>query len=413
MEQYVYPSEDKEALIIAGSTIDHLVSIIVFLGALLLFIGLFNQTLQTAISYQSHRNLATECSNLLDSMSLNPGNWSGSIPTSFGLQDPEFDQYRLSPFSLMRLLSSAGNAAYYSVTGEWYSNVSWGVGGGYLLVQEGYCINYSTASKLLGTNGTYGFQLTISPTMTVNIREVQLNPLALQVQVLGPGLPLSNTTLNYLMFWTSNPSGGALSTGNATTDSLGLSYFTFPQIRVDNNQTAYTFIVKANVGGLYGIGYASREVVTNSGNIMPFIESYANGTVLLAHKWGKNDPGSGVPALNFNATFYLLPDSFSPIKVDILNSTQVVNFGAGIPFYAVQIPTSNAGFLIVTYWSGNNYGMVVMPWGIGVIGLSVVFGDNPNGKEWVATDMRQVLVGDVAYQEKLALWSLGGYQVIG
>jgi hypothetical protein len=385
----------------------------VFLGALLLFIALFNQTLQTAILYQSHRNLATECSNLLDSMLLNPGNWSGSIPTSFGLQDPEFKQYRVSPFSLMRLLSSAGDRVYYSQTGEWYSNASWGIGGGYLLPQEGYCINYSTASKLLGTNGTYGFQLTVSPTMTVNIREVQLNPLQLEVQVLGLGLPLSNTTLNYLMFWTSNPNGGALSRGNATTDSSGLYYFTFPQISVDNNQTAYTFIVKANVGGLYGIGYASREVITNSGNIIPFAENYTNGTVLLAHKWGKNDPGSNVSALNFNATFYLLPDNFSPIQVDILNSTQVVNFGQGKPFYAVQIPTSNVGFLIVTYWSGNNYGMVVMPWGIGVIGLSAVSGDNPNGKEWVATNMRQVLVGDIAYQAKLALWSLQGYQVIG
>jgi hypothetical protein len=413
MEQYVFPSEDKEAQIMAGSTIDHLVSIIVFLAALLLFIGLFNQTLQTAILYQSHRNLATECSNLLDSLLLNPGNWSGSIPTSFGLQDPEFKQYRVSPFSLMRLLSAAGDRVYYSATGEWYSNASWGIGGGYLLMQEGYCINYSTASKLLGTNGTHGFQLTISSTMTMNFREVQPNPLTLEVQVLGLGLPLSNTTLNYLMFWTNSTSGGSLSRGNATTDSLGLSRFTFPQISVDSNQTAYTFIVKASVGGLYGIGYASREVITNSGNIMPLVENYTNGTVLLTHRWGKNDPGSNVSALNFNATFYLLPDSFSPIKVDILNSTQTVDFNAGKPFYAVRIPTSNVGFLIVTYWSGTQYGMVVMPWGIGVIGLSAVFGDNPSGKEWVATNMRQVVVTDVAYQAKLALWSLEGHQVIG
>ena len=83
----------------AGSTIDHLVSVTVFVGAILLFISLFNQILQTAILYQRHRYLATKCSDLLDNMLLNPGNWSGSIPTSFGLQDPEFKQYRLSPFS--------------------------------------------------------------------------------------------------------------------------------------------------------------------------------------------------------------------------------------------------------------------------------------------------------------------------
>ena len=401
----------------AGSTIDHLVSLMVFLGAILLFIGLFNQTIQTAILYQHHRSIATKCSDLLDNILLNPGvppDWgkSNCTPTGFGLQDPEFTQYRLSPFSLMRLLSSAGNRVYYSRTGKWYSNVSWGIGGGYLLLQESECIDYLTASKLLGTNGTYGFQLTISPTVTVNIRETKLNPLTLEVQVLGPGLPLSNATLNYLMFWASAPKEGALSRGNATTDSLGLAYLTFPKIRVDNNQTAYTFIVKANVGGLYGIGYASREIITRAGNIIPFIESYENGTVLLAHKWGKNDPGSNVAALHFNATFYVLPDNFSPIKVDVLNHTEEVNYGQGKPFYAVQIPTSNVGFLIVTYWTGNEYGMVVMPWGIGAIGISVVFGDNPSGKEWVATDMRQVILGDISYQAKLALWSLQGYQVV-
>jgi hypothetical protein len=98
----------------AGSTIDHMISVTVFLGAILLFISLFNQTLQTAILYQRHRNLATKCSDLIDNILLNPGipldcGMCNSTPTGFGLQDPEFMQYRLSPFSLMRLLSSSGS----------------------------------------------------------------------------------------------------------------------------------------------------------------------------------------------------------------------------------------------------------------------------------------------------------------
>jgi len=400
----------------AGSTIDHLVSVTVFLGAILLFISLFNQTIQTAIIYQHHRTLATKCSDLLDNMLLNPGDWSGSIPTSFGLQDPEFKQYRLSPFSLMRLLSSAGDRVYYEKTGKWYSNVSWGIGGSYLLLQESECIDYWTASKLLGVNGTYGFQLTVSPTLTINIREIGLNPLTLETQVLGPGLPLSNATLNYLMFWVNDPKGGECIKGNATTNSLGLASLNFPGISVDNNQTAYTFIVKAYLGGLYGVGYLSREIITKAGNIIPFIESYENGTILLAHKWGKNDPGEECQgALQFNATFYILPENFAPIKVDILNKTELVNYGQGKPYYAVQIPLearNDPGFLVVSYWRGNEYGMVVMPWGIGTIGISVVFGDNPSGKEWVATDMRQVVVGDISYQATLALWSLKGYRVV-
>jgi hypothetical protein len=406
----------------------------VFLGAILLFIGLFNQTIQTAILYQHHRSIATKCSDLLDNMLLNPGNpldWgkNNCTPTGFGLQDPEFMQYRLSSFSLMRLLSSSGNRVYYSQTGKWYSNVSWGIGGGYFLLQESECINYSTASKLLGTNGTYGFQLTITPTLTVDITEVQTNPLKLKIRVEGPGSPLSGANLTYLIFWanTTNPdpdSGAPILNFTSSilradflkTDSLGIAYVEFssdPYLRVDNNRTAYTFIVKAHVGGLYGVGYKSRETITSSGNIIPFVESYQNGTVLLAHKFGKNDPTGNQGAVFFNATFCILPESFSPILFEIENSSGHVNYGQEKPYQRINIPTSNPGFLVVAYRKGNQYGMVVMPWGIGAIGISVVFGGDPSGKEWVATDMRQVLVNNIAYQAKLALWSLQGYQVIG
>jgi len=416
----------------AGSTIDHLVSLMVFLAAILLFMGLFNQTIQTAISYQRHRSIATKCSDLLDNMLLNPGtplNWgkSGCIPTGFGLQDPEFMQYRLSLFSLMRLLSSSGDRVYYSQTGKWYSNVSWGTAGGYLLLPESECIDYSTASKLLGTNGTYGFQLTITPTLKVDITEVQTNPLKLKIRVEGPGSSLSGANLTYLMFW-ANTTGqdGETPILNFTssnlrgdfpiTDSLGTAYVEFsanPYLRVDNNRTAYTFIVKANIGGLYGVGYKSRETVTSAGNIIPFVESYVNGTVLLAHKWGKNDPGEECQgALHFNSTFYVLPESFSPIQFEIQNSSGHVNYG-GLAYQRITIPTSNPGFLVVGYRHENEYGMVVMPWGIGTVGVSVVFGGDPDGKEWVATDIRQVLVNEIAYQAKLALWSYEGYQVIG
>jgi len=410
-----------------GATIDHLVSVTVFLGAILLFIGLFNQTIQTAILYQHHRSVATKCSDLLDNMLLNPGNpldWgkSNCIPTGFGLQDPEFMQYRLSSFSLMRLLSSSGNRVYYSQTGKWYSNVSWGIGGGYLLLPESECINYSTASKLLGTNGTYGFQLTIKPTLTVDITEVQMNPLKLKIQVKGPGFPLSGATLTYLMFWanTVNPESGVpilnFNSSSLEADLSGIAYKEFssdPYLRVDNNRTAYTFIVKACIGGLYGIGYKSRETITSSGNIIPFVESYENGTVLLAHKFGKNDPSGNEGAVFFNSTFYILPENFSPMQFEIQNSSGLVNYGQGKSYQRITIPTSNPGFLVVGYRKGNQFGMVVMPWGIGTIGVSVVFGDNPSGKEWVATDIRQVLINKIAYQAKLALWSLQGYQVIG
>ena len=55
-----------------SSTIDHMIAITVFLAATLLFIGLFNQTIQTAVIYQRHRATATKASDLLDNMLLSP-----------------------------------------------------------------------------------------------------------------------------------------------------------------------------------------------------------------------------------------------------------------------------------------------------------------------------------------------------
>ena len=63
----------------ASATIDHLVAITAFMAAVLLFIGLFNQTIQTAAVYQQHKTIATKATDLLDYMMLNPG-----IPIDWG-----------------------------------------------------------------------------------------------------------------------------------------------------------------------------------------------------------------------------------------------------------------------------------------------------------------------------------------
>ena len=66
----------------SGTSIDHTVAIIVFLAAMIIFIGLFSQTIETAVSYQQHNSLATKASDLLDNMLLNPGtpsNWGQKI----------------------------------------------------------------------------------------------------------------------------------------------------------------------------------------------------------------------------------------------------------------------------------------------------------------------------------------------
>jgi len=409
----------------AGSTIDHLISVTVFLGAILLFISLFNQTIQTAILYQQHESLATKAGNLLDNMLLSPGipvNWGQTnvTPTGFGLQDPEFTQYRLSPFSLMRLRSSVGAPVYYSKTGLYYSNITMGFGN-FLLVPYSKAMNYSTAGRLLGTNGSYGFQLTISPVVTVSIKETQAkSPLKISVSVTGTGFPLSNAVVTYSFLTVSLSGGGTFPSysakyGSANTDETGSVLFTFPEVTDEN--TCYSFIAYAHMAGLIGVGYHERETSTQQ-YIIPFVDDFSTRKVLIAHSYDVHYFGPPEAEVSFNATFILLTEAFTLREMPMDNSTTgktgKVNYGVGKPYATITIPTYNPGILVITYKkSAQEGGIVMMPWGLDPMAFPVVFGDNPFGKEWVTTDIRQVVVDGIAYQAKLALWSLGGYKVIG
>lgn len=407
-----------------GSTIDHMISVIVFLGAVLLFIGLFNQTLQTAILYQRHRHLATKCSDLLDNMLLNPGyptHWgrSNCTPTIFGLQDPEFVQYRISPFSLMRLRSFSGDPVYYPKTGLYYSNITMGFGN-FLLVPLTDAINYSTAATLLGIDGTYGFQLTITPIITVSISEVQSNPLKLAVDVAGAGFPLSNAVVSYC-FITVEATGGegaypayTIEYNTTLTDEKGSVLLNFPE--VDGEDDSYVLIAYAHLCGLIGVGY-HEHVTSDKQYIIPFIDDFEQRRVLIAHSYDVHYFGPPVAELTYNATFVLLTEDFTLREIPLDNTTGKVgkiNYGEGKPYGVVTIPTYNPGILIITYRkSAVECGVVLMPWGISSMAFPTTFGDDPVGQEWVATDIRQVIVNNIAYQAKLALWSLEGYRVIG
>jgi hypothetical protein len=408
----------------AGSTIDHLVSLTIFLAAILLFISLFNQTIQTAILYQQHRHLATVCSDLLDNIMLNPGyplNWSktNSTLTSFGLQDPEFTQYRLSPYSLMRLQSLTGIPFTYPRTGVTYSNMSMGFGN-FLFVPYTKAINYSTAAQLLGTTNTYGFNLTIAPIVTVSVKETHAaNPLTIVVNVAGPGFPLSNAEVSYCFLKVvdkggqKNPSYTSLfSTTYA--DGTGSAVINMTNVDADN---AYVFIAYAHMSGLVGIGYHERNIGSKK-YVLPLIDSFEDRRVLLVHSYNVHDEGPPESSVFFNATFVLLTEDFTLREMPMEDSTGklgkvVYGQGTDKTWANLTIPTFNPGILIATYQTNNEYGVVLMPWGLSSMAFPVTFGTTADKPEWVVTDIRQVLVNGIAYQAKLSLWSLKGYGVIG
>lgn len=404
-----------------SSTIDHMIAVTVFLAATLLFIGLFNQTIQTAVIYQRHRATATKASDLLDNMLLSPGipvNWgqTDSDPTGFGLQDPEFTQYRISPFSLMRLNSSTGTPVYYPKTGLTYSNITVGFGQS-LLVPFNETVSYSEALRLLGINGTYGFSLTMTPIVTVSISEAESDPLNLSISVLGAGSPLAYAEVSYCFIVVKGRDGGAypaytIEYGTTLANNAGVASLAFPSF--DRTKDSCLLIAYAHLSGLVGVGY--YEYVRYSADyVIPLISNFQTGEVLLAHNWDGSNPAE----IAYNATFVLLTEDFTLREMPLNSSTMTVvgklNSGESEHAYdAITINTHNPGILIVTYSkSAVESGVVIMPWGISSLSFPVTFGGDPSQQEWVATDMRQVIVGGIAYQAKIAVWSLEGYQVIG
>jgi hypothetical protein len=415
---------------LVSAAIDHMVSITIFLAALLLFINLFSQTNQTAVIYEQHRAVATKCSDLLDNMLLNPGSpsdWgqsSGDV-TGFGVQDPDFTEYQASPFSLMRLAPySADTVVYDKTANAYYSSVSTGFGSS-LLMSKNVTLNYSLAQELLGIDNSYGFQLTLTPTVNVSVvDDYAQNFLRLNVTLSGTGFPLANAALSYELIPVSLPLGAgeypSYTNITGTGYANGQGFLSIPFQTITDPTQCFAFIAYAHLSGLVGVGY-HLHVSSEDQFVVPIVEqlSQQGGSIALAHNYDLNSFGPAGASLKYNATFVLLSEGFTLREMSLpdQNTTGTVFSGVGHPYYPkITLPANTTGILIVTYQQADNAtkgGVVVMPWGISALAFPVTFGDNPLVQEWVATDMRQVIVNHVSYQAKLMLWSSGSQQVMG
>lgn len=398
-------------------TIDHLVSTTILVAVILIFVGLANQTLQSAIIYQRHANLATKCSSLLDSILLSsgvPSYWGTNdpAPTMFGLQDPESLRNELGSFSLMRLRSGA-EPVYYSKTDSYYSNMTIGSGDSLLeLLAE--TVSYTTVSELLGTNGTYGFQLTLTPTITVSISEVQesnSSNLRFSVNAQGTGSPLSNGTVNYCLIIIDVQGDYpcySLNCGTASLDNLGSALLNFSGI--DGSSRSFALLAYAYLPGLVGMGYY-KQVTDHENSVIPLVFDVEDGEVILAHSFDIDRRSDATP-LAYHGAFVSVSEDLAFTDNPLQNSTGMV--GGENPPRILTISKDTSGILVAAYKkSDGTTGVTLMPWGIGPLSFPISFGESPTGKEWVSTDMRQVIVDNVGYQVVLSMWSLEGYEMIG
>jgi hypothetical protein len=403
-----------------------MVATIVFVAAMLIFVTLFSQTIQTAFSYQQHSALATKASDLLDNILLNPGypyNWSktdisqpSKYPTRFGVQDPEFVQYKISPFSLMRLYPSSGTALTYQGQNYCNNTVSRGCS---VIAPISQMINYSQASKMLGLNGSYGFSLTVAPTIDVSISEVSFDaynssvPLGISVNVTGQGFVLAKASVKYCLITVTgydspgNPSL-ALYYGTTTTDDTGSTYLNFSSISVYHK--SYAILVFASLSGINGVGYSSHSL-DSLASVVPLISGFESRSVVLAHSYSVNPQGYN-GSVTYNATFLRSPDMLQTslnCSQSFANGELHLDYAPIHSFDAISMDPNTLGVLVVAYSrSALNSGVVILPWGFGGVNSSVTFGSPPNNQNWVSNDIRQVLINGLTYQAKFALWATNG-----
>lgn len=386
-----------------GITIDHLVSLTAFFAAILLFAGLFFQTMNTAITYQRNHQVALKASDVLNNILLSPGSpfyWgqNNSIPSAFGLHQPETGLLALSPFSLFRLIYPQ-NVVNYSGTA--YSNISISDGVSVFMPVANY-VDYPTVSRLLGINGSYGFHISIEPTLKVSISQVREYPLELKVQVEGVGGVCSGAIVDCSIFYGFRSQLAPLleiQTNSTYTDATGAAVLGFQTI--DVSEVYYSAIAQVYIGGLRGTGFYCSPLSSDS-LIKTLITNYENRTIALVHR--TDLLGGDSSDVSYNLTYVLPTQNYGFRSIQIENSSDIVKEEQ--PVY-VQIPSFDPGILIISYrTTGEDFGTMMMPWGVSSLGMSVDFGIDSSTSSWVATQLRQVIVGQISYQVRLALWSL-------
>jgi hypothetical protein len=404
----------------ANAAMDHMISLVVFMVAMLLFMGLFSQSMDTAVRYESHRASAIKTSDLLETMLLSPGfpvNWgqSDDNPAVFGLHEDQTSQYKLNGFSLMRLTPSAQPPVRYDGSGAitYYNNFT-ATSGSCLLtpIDSGRVesLNYPAVAELLGINGVYGFQLTLTPTVVVSIEKTAENPLSFMVNVDGTGSPLANATITYSLITVNPQESGCpsftIESGSPQNASrTGTLDISFPTI--NGQGKTYALLVYARLYGLKGMGCYVHGPEAFS-DVVPMVESFKNQTITLAHSTALGEPAQH-SVLSYNTFFAVLTEDYTLRQVFLDDPDVSGTVDSASDFPSLTLPAQE-GVLFVAYkgTSAVECGVVLVPWGLSALAYPLTFGDAPVRQDWVTTDIRQVTVGGVSYQAQLALWRLNG-----
>ncbi len=393
-----------------GQIIDTSVAFIAFILIFMVTLATFNGIVVSGLNYVNLRQVTLVANDLIDNMLLTPGspsNWGqlNAQPSAFGLQNPGFKAYSISPFDPLRMMQPNGTVV---VNGTSYSTFI--LPGGQTMWQPTLSlVTYSTAQQLLGLSGSYGFRLALTPTLSVTITPTNQNPLTLNMSVSAPGGPVYKANIGFTLFYIpsnvtgNNPPPVFSFFAKVSTDTLGRATVSFP---FDASTTAYQGIATVSAGGMLAtqmIGNTDFSQV----KMFPVLQNISTGAGKMIHQCTyQNNPPCGI--YNYNATLYIPAADGSLQAISLGSGTGSVT--PGLPG-AFQFPLGQPGIVVIGFNGpglAKKAGFFVLPWGYNTLSLSLFFGGIPPTVEVVASVRRAALMGNIHYQVVLTVWKANG-----
>jgi hypothetical protein len=402
------------------------------LGIVIIFVAavfFFSATVTNGVAYATQRNYAANAQNLFDYILLSPGSpadwgYTSTQPTSFGLAQQAAPQYTLSQGAVLRITPMQP----ININGKTYYYLN--MGGVAIIEPQNYYVNYTYAKQLLGINGQYEFQLTLTPAINVSVvKQPSTSGTVFQVTVIGyGGEPIAGAQINAILVYAkqqSSKSGNSYNVGlqaySNTTDTLGQATI---DVNIPTQSTSYYLLVQASSAGVTGEGYySSNQLGTALANISVYPGS---STVnLTQHCAISTSPPCGED--NYNITllvtsggnhYSLIPVCACPAQNQNGNGS-CLNAGKGSPYAKATCPGSfYNGFIVVAIAQRGQPNLqpqlLIAPISPQLFGVHVVYGYSPQGSVSAVTLTRIVDIGGISYVATFTYWPdvgpvYGGY----
>ena len=214
--------------------------------------------------------------------------------------------------------------------------------------------------------------------------------------------PVANANLNATLYsirkTTPYPSLSTPLKAYATTNSSGKAECRF--LNFNATDSLYALFIRANLGGVTSLGYYTNTRLEMP--LLPVITNYSESQVSLIHRQNVTTSYLYGNTVYYNATYLIQVGNTDFRTIDIdntegavhVNTPATLNLQVGLP----------GVLLITTRTTNDDYGLILMPWGLNSLSLSLNYGEAPINLKTIVTRTQQASINGVSYLIELSCW---------